>query len=64
MMCCTNPRFACAVYPATTREKAHEKVTGIFVDAHFSECAIKGYYSARTGNVFSRAWRAMIGALK
>ena len=48
-MCCTNPRFACAVYPATTREKAHEKVVGIFVNAHFSECAIKGYYSARTG---------------
>jgi hypothetical protein len=49
MMCCTNPRFACAVYPATTREKAHEKITGLFVDAHFGNCAIKGYFSARTG---------------
>jgi hypothetical protein len=49
MMCCTNPRFACAVFPETTREEAHKKVTGLFVNAHFSNCAIKGYYSARTG---------------
>jgi hypothetical protein len=49
MMCCTNPRFACAVYPATTRKQAHEKVTGLFVNAHFGNCAIKGYYLARTG---------------
>jgi hypothetical protein len=49
MMCCTNPRFACAVYPAATREEAHQKVTGVFVNAHYSNCAIKGYFSARTG---------------
>ena len=49
LMCCTNPRLGCAVYPATTREKAREKVTGTFINAHFSNCAVKGYYSARTG---------------
>jgi hypothetical protein len=50
LMCCANPRFACAVYPAETREKARELVTGVFVNAHFSKCATKGYYLARTGN--------------
>ena len=49
LMCCTNPRLACAVYPAAAKEMAHEKVTGLFIDAHFSNCAVKGYYSARTG---------------
>jgi hypothetical protein len=49
LMCCTNPRFACAVFPANTRQKAHELVTGTFVKAHYSNCAVKGYYSARTG---------------
>ena len=49
LMCCTNPRFGCAVFPASTRRKAREKVTGTFVNAHFSNCALKGYYSARTG---------------
>jgi hypothetical protein len=49
LMCCTNPRFACAVFPASTRRKARESVTGTFVKAHFSNCAVKGYYSARTG---------------
>ena len=49
LMCCTNPRFACAVFPAGTRQKARKLVTGTFVKAHFSNCAVRGYYSARTG---------------
>lgn len=52
LMCCTNPRFGCATGAGPTRAKAHETVNRVFVNAHYSNCVVKGYYSARTGKRF------------
>jgi hypothetical protein len=49
VMCCNNPRHACAVGVDSTNEASLAMVQKVFDDAGFSACKVVKHMSARTG---------------
>jgi hypothetical protein len=49
IMCCTRPNKGCAVGVASSKSKALKEVKSTFSDAGFSNCSLKSYIKAGTG---------------
>jgi hypothetical protein len=49
IMCCTQPRMGCAAGVASTKRKALDEVKSIFSDEGFTNCSLKNYIKAGTG---------------
>jgi hypothetical protein len=49
VMCCSKPRHGCAASPAADRKQAREAVMDVFDKEGFSDCSLKKYLSAKTG---------------
>lgn len=48
-MCCTRPRFGCAIGVGERREDAIAMVRKTFSDAGYSQCSLRAYVSANSG---------------
>jgi hypothetical protein len=49
IMCCTDPKSACAAGVGGDREKALKAVKSVLSDAGFNKCSLKSYFKAGTG---------------
>jgi len=49
VVCCASPRKGCAISAAATRRAALRSVEKMFEDAGYSNCALKHYLSAASG---------------
>lgn len=49
VMCCTDPKTGCAAAVGATRDTALKEVKKIFSDGGFSQCTLKSYFKAGTG---------------
>jgi len=49
IMCCTQPKHGCAVGVEANRQKAPDAVKKTFGDAGYTNCALRHYMSAGTG---------------
>jgi hypothetical protein len=49
LMCCTDPQLGCAVAVGKDRDTALKEVKKIFSDGGFSQCTLKSYFKAGTG---------------
>lgn len=49
VMCCTDPKTGCAAAVGTTREIALKEVKKLFSDGGYSQCSLKSYFKAGTG---------------
>ena len=49
LMCCTDPHLGCAVAVGKDRDTALKEVKKIFSDGGFSQCTLKSYFKAGTG---------------
>ena len=49
VMCCDDPRSACAAGVGSDRASALKAVKTIFSDGNFSKCTLKNYFKAGTG---------------
>jgi hypothetical protein len=49
VMCCTQPRAACAASAAVSRRDAQKNVQEMFADAGYRDCSVRHYMSAATG---------------
>jgi len=49
IMCCTKPRRGCAAGVASSKRKALKEVKSTFSDAGYTNCSLKNYIKAGTG---------------
>lgn len=49
VMCCTEPKSGCAAAVGGTREVALKEVKRLFSDGGYSQCSLKSYFKAGTG---------------
>lgn len=49
VMCCTDPKSACAAGVGANRDKALKEVKGVLSDAGYAKCSLKSYFKAGTG---------------
>jgi len=49
IMCCSDPKSACAAGVGANRSKALKEVKGLLSDAGYSKCSLKSYFKAGTG---------------
>jgi hypothetical protein len=49
VMCCTDPKSACAAGVGATRDKALKEVKSVLSDAGYSKCSLRSYFKAGTG---------------
>lgn len=49
VMCCTEPKTGCAAAVGSTREAALRSIKRMFSDEGYSQCSLKSYYKAGTG---------------
>lgn len=49
VMCCTDPKSACAAGVGANRDKALKEVKSLLSDAGYSQCSLKSYFKAGTG---------------
>ena len=49
VMCCTDPKTGCAAAVGTTREVALKEVKRLFSEGGYSQCSLKSYFKAGTG---------------
>jgi hypothetical protein len=49
VMCCTDPKTGCAVSVGSSREVALKEVKKLFSDGGYSQCSLKSYFKAGTG---------------
>lgn len=49
VMCCTEPKNGCAAAVGASRQSALKEVKRLFTDGGYSQCSLKSYYDAGTG---------------
>jgi hypothetical protein len=49
VMCCTDPKSACAAGVGENRDKALKEVKSVLSDAGYAKCTLKSYFKAGTG---------------
>ena len=49
VMCCTDPKSGCAAAVGGSREVALREVKRLFSEGGYSQCSLKSYYKAGTG---------------
>jgi hypothetical protein len=49
VMCCSDPKSGCAAAVGGSREVALREVKKLFSDGGFSQCSLKSYFKAGTG---------------
>ncbi|MCZ7594433.1 MAG: hypothetical protein M5U16_05540 [Hyphomicrobium sp.] len=49
VMCCTDPKTGCAAAVGATREIALKEVKRLFSEGGYSQCSLKSYFKAGTG---------------
>jgi len=49
VMCCTEPKTGCAAAVGATRQIALKEVKRLFSDGGYSQCTLKSYFQAGTG---------------
>lgn len=49
VMCCTDPKSGCAAAVGTSKEVALKEVKRLFSEGGFSQCSLKSYFKAGTG---------------
>lgn len=49
VMCCSDPKSGCAAAVGTTRQDALKEVKRLFSEAGYSQCSLKSYFKAGTG---------------
>ena len=49
VMCCSDPKSGCAAAVGASREVALREVKRLFSEGGFSQCSLKSYYKAGTG---------------
>ena len=49
IMCCTDPKTGCAAAVGSTREIALKEVKRLFNEGGYSQCSLKSYFKAGTG---------------
>jgi hypothetical protein len=49
VMCCSDPKSACAAGVGADRGKALKEVKDVLSDAGYSQCSLKSYFKAGTG---------------
>lgn len=49
VMCCADPKTGCAVSVGASREVALKEVKKLFSDGGYSQCSLKSYFKAGTG---------------
>jgi hypothetical protein len=49
VMCCTDPKTGCAAAVGGTRDVALKEVKKLFSDGGYSQCSLKSYFKAGTG---------------
>ncbi len=49
IMCCANPKSACAAGVGANRDKALKEVKSVLSDAGYAKCSLKSYFKAGTG---------------
>ncbi len=49
VMCCSDPKSACAAGVGANRDKALKEVKSVLSDAGYSQCTLKSYFKAGTG---------------
>jgi hypothetical protein len=49
VMCCSDPKSACAAGVGANRDKALKEVKSVLSDAGYAKCSLKSYFKAGTG---------------
>jgi hypothetical protein len=49
IMCCKDPKSACAVGVGATRDTALKEVKGVLSEAGYDKCSLRSYFKAGTG---------------
>lgn len=49
VMCCSEPRSGCAAAVGSSRQVALKEVKRLFSEGGYSQCSLKSYYDAGTG---------------
>ena len=49
VMCCNDPKSGCAAAVGTSREVALKEVKRLFSEGGYSQCSLKSYFKAGTG---------------
>jgi len=49
VMCCTDPKTGCAAAVGATRQIALKEVKRLFSEGGYSQCSLKSYFKAGTG---------------
>ncbi|MEI9900173.1 MAG: hypothetical protein WDN31_08655 [Hyphomicrobium sp.] len=49
VMCCTDPKTGCAAAVGETKQTALKEVKQLFSDGGYSQCSLKSYFKAGTG---------------
>ncbi len=49
VMCCKDPKSACAAGVGANRDKALKEVKSVLSDAGYAKCSLKSYFKAGTG---------------
>ena len=49
VMCCSDPKSGCAAAVGSSREVALREVKRLFSEGGYSQCSLKSYYKAGTG---------------
>ena len=49
VMCCTDPKTGCAAAVGSSRQQALKEVKRLFSDEGYSQCSLKSYFKAGTG---------------
>jgi hypothetical protein len=49
VMCCTDPKTGCAAAVGPSREVALKEIKKLFSDGGYSQCSLKSYFKAGTG---------------
>lgn len=49
VMCCSDPKSACAAGVGANRSKALEEVKSVLSEAGYAQCSLKSYFKAGTG---------------
>ena len=49
VMCCTDPKTGCAAAVGSTRDVALKEVKRLFNEGGYSQCSLKSYFKAGTG---------------
>ncbi|CAN1723295.1 conserved exported protein of unknown function [Hyphomicrobium sp. 1Nfss2.1] len=49
VMCCTDPKTGCAAAVGSSRQQALKEVKRLFSEGGYSQCSLKSYFKAGTG---------------